>query len=91
MSHRRAADRLNVRVDEADKALLAEAATLSHMSLSAFVLAAARERAESVIAERRRIVLADETFDAFVAALETPADNAALRDLLAAPSPFESR
>lgn len=83
--------RLDLRVDEAEKALLVEAAALSHMSLSAFVLTAARERAESVIAERRRVVLDEETFDAFAAALDAPVDNPALRTLLAEPSPFESR
>ena len=83
------AARLDLRVEEAEKALLLEAAALSHMSLSAFVLAAARERAESVVAERRRVLLDDETFDAFVAALEAPVDNPALRSLLAEPSPFE--
>lgn len=90
MLHHRAA-RLDLRVDEAEKALLNEAAALLHTSLSAFVLDAARERAESVIAERRRVVLDDETFDAFVAALDTPTDNPSLRALLAEPSPFESR
>jgi uncharacterized protein (DUF1778 family) len=87
----RRAARLDLRVDEADKALLTEAAALTHTSLSAFVLSAARDRAESVIAERRRIVLDDATFDAFVEALDTPAANPALRALFESPSPFESR
>lgn len=90
MLPRRAA-RLDLRIDESDKALLNEAATLLHQSVSAFVVDAARARAESVIAERRRIVLDDETYDAFVAALDAPTDNPSLRALLAKPSPFESR
>jgi len=88
---KRRTDRLDLRVSEAEKALLAEAATMQHVSLSAFILAAARERAESVVAERRRVVLDDATFDAFVDALETPVDNKLLRALLAEPSPFENR
>ncbi len=66
----RRAERLGLRVTETDKALLNEAAALTHTTVSAFVLDAARERAETLIAERRRVVLDDDTFDAFVAALE---------------------
>jgi uncharacterized protein (DUF1778 family) len=83
--------RVDLRIDDAEKALLKEAAGLTHQSLSAFVLEAARQRAESVIAERRRTVLDDETFDAFVAALDTPADDPAVRALFATPSLFERR
>lgn len=91
MQNRRAA-RLDIRVGEADKALFSEAAALAHMSVSSFVVGAARERAESLLAERRRIVLDAESYDAFVAALDAaPTDNPALRALFAEPSPFESR
>jgi uncharacterized protein (DUF1778 family) len=83
--------RVDLRIDDAEKALLREAAGLTHQSLSAFVLEAARERATSVLAERRRTVLDDETFDAFVAALDTPTDDPGVRALFATPSPFERR
>jgi uncharacterized protein (DUF1778 family) len=84
-------ERLGLRLSEAEKALLHEAAALAHTTVSAFVLDSARERAEALIAERRRIVLDDDTFDAFVAALDAPPeDNPRLRDLFRGPSPFAS-
>src|SRR3712207_8978778 len=50
-------DRLNLRVTEAEKALLTEAAVLEHVPLSAFVLAAARsEEHTSELQSRQYLV-----------------------------------
>lgn len=45
-------DRLQIRVNPADKALLERAAAASHLNVSAFVVQAAALRAEEVLAER---------------------------------------
>lgn len=84
-------ERLGLRVSESDKAMLAEAADAEHTTVSSFVLAAARARAEEVLADRRTIRLSAEAYDRFVAALdEPPADKPRLRRLLADDeSPFD--
>jgi uncharacterized protein (DUF1778 family) len=66
------ADRLQIRVDPADKALLERAAAAAHVNLSAFVVQAAAARAEEVLAERPSIRLSPEAAAAFSQALEQP-------------------
>jgi len=65
-------DRLQIRVDPEAKRLLEQAAASTHLSVSAFVLRAASQEAESVLAERPLIGLSAEAADAFRTALERP-------------------
>jgi len=67
-------ERLNLRVSSADDALLREAAGVQKKSLSEFVVESARERAEWILADRRRFVLEDSVWAEFVAALDRPAE-----------------
>ncbi len=53
-------ERLQIRVDPADKALLERAAEATHLSVSAFVVQAAASRAEEILAERSSIRLSPE-------------------------------
>ena len=74
-------DRLQIRVNPADKALLERAAAASHLNVSSFVVQAAALRAEEVLAERSSIRLSPDAAAAFSKALEQPAE---VNDRLAA-------
>ncbi|MHB8594725.1 MAG: type II toxin-antitoxin system TacA family antitoxin [Acidimicrobiales bacterium] len=65
-------DRLQIRVDPEVKRLLEQAAASARLSVSAFVLRAASQEAESVLAERPLIVLGAEAAEAFRNALDLP-------------------
>jgi uncharacterized protein (DUF1778 family) len=67
-------ERLQIRVDPADKALLERAAAASHLNVSAFVVQAAASRAEEILAERSSIRLSAQAATAFNEALERPAE-----------------
>lgn len=67
-------ERLQIRVDPADKALLERAAAASHLNVSSFVMQAAALRAEEVLAERSSIRLSADAAAAFSEALERPAE-----------------
>jgi len=67
---RRKADRLELRLEPANRRLLDEAAAASSMSTSAFVLSHATEAARQVLADRTTFVLPDDRWDAFVELLE---------------------
>jgi uncharacterized protein (DUF1778 family) len=56
---------INMRTDAERKRRLQTAADLSHESLTAFVLSAADERAERVIADSRTTLLPTDFFDEF--------------------------
>jgi uncharacterized protein (DUF1778 family) len=66
-------ERINLRVDPEVDALLREAAALEHKSLSAFLLDAAREKAQRTLDTYRRIEVSAEEFDRLEAELERPA------------------
>lgn len=66
-------ERLQIRVDPADKTLLERAAAASHLNVSSFVMQAATLRAEEVLAERSSIRLSADAATAFSEALERPA------------------
>jgi uncharacterized protein (DUF1778 family) len=66
-------DRLQIRINPADKALLERAAAASHLNVSSFVVQAAALKAEEVLAERSSIRLSPEAATAFSEALEEPA------------------
>lgn len=67
-------ERLQIRVDPADKLLLERAAAASHLNLSAFVVQAAAAKAEEILAERSSVRLSREAAVAFSEALERPAE-----------------
>ncbi len=67
-------ERLQIRVDPADKLLLERAAAASHLNLSAFVVQAAAAKAEEILAERSSIRLSREAALAFSEALDRPAE-----------------
>ena len=66
-------ERLQIRVEPAEKAVLERAAAASHLNVSAFVLQAAAFRAEEILAERQSIRLTPQAAEAFNEALGTPA------------------
>lgn len=65
-------ERLQIRVDPEAKRLLEQAAASARLSVSAFVLRAASQEAESVLAERPLIALGAEASEAFRDALDRP-------------------
>lgn len=65
-------ERLQVRVDATSKRRLEDAATEVRLSLSAFVLQAAQQMADQVLAERQVIRLSPEAAAAFEEALTRP-------------------
>ncbi|MGC4773359.1 DUF1778 domain-containing protein [Micromonospora sp. DT44] len=77
------AERLHLRLDERQKALLEAASEASGDSVSTFVLKAATEAAADVLADRRVFLLDEDAWQVFDEALEAPAqDVAGLRELL---------
>jgi uncharacterized protein (DUF1778 family) len=66
-------DRLQLRVDVASKRRLEEAASAAHLSVSAFVLQAANQAADDLLAERRTVHLSPSAAAAFAEALSRPA------------------
>lgn len=67
-------ERLQIRVKPDEKRLLERAADAAHLSVSAFVVAAAAERAESVLAERQVVALPAAAAEAFSIALNRPGE-----------------
>jgi uncharacterized protein (DUF1778 family) len=82
-------ERLQIRVNPAEKRLLEQAAQSAHLSVSAFVLQAASHQAEQLLAERQTITLTPEAATAFAKALAEPAAvNERLRAALRRPRKF---
>ncbi|MEX2649697.1 MAG: DUF1778 domain-containing protein [Alphaproteobacteria bacterium] len=76
---------INLRADRHRRALIDRAAAALGKSRSEFMLDAACREAEAVLLDRRVFELDGSAFGRFVAALDAPpADNPALRRLLAA-------
>jgi len=67
-------ERLQIRLDLAEKRLLERAAAAEHQSVSAFVLHAAPSRAEEILAERSVIGLSPRGAEALEQALARPAE-----------------
>lgn len=79
-------DRLQIRVAPERKRLLEEAAKSAHLSISAFVLRAAEQRAEEELLDRQIVRLAPKAAEAFAEALLRPADvNKRLAEALSRP------
>lgn len=82
-------DRLQIRVDPAEKRLLERAAAVSHVSVSAFVLQSAALQASEVLAERSLIELSPAAAAAFSEAMSMPsAVNERLAAAMARPRQF---
>lgn len=80
-------ERLHLRVEPEQKALLEAASRASGDTVSAFVLRVAAEAAADVLAERRVFVLDEPTWQVFDRALARPAkEMPGLRELLSAPT-----
>jgi uncharacterized protein (DUF1778 family) len=85
------AERLHLRVDAQQKALLEAASAATGASVSAFVLAAATEAAADVLADRRVFMLDQQAWQVFDEALTRPAgDVSGLRELLAPPTVLDT-
>lgn len=69
----RKADRLELRLEPAQRRLLDQAAAAQSTTVSAFVLSHATVAAQGVLADRTTFVLPAERWDAFVHLLERPA------------------
>lgn len=67
---RRKNDRLELRLEPAQRHLLDEAAAAAEMTVSAFVLSHATEAAREVLADRTSFVLPADRWDAFTGLLE---------------------
>jgi len=65
-------DKIDIRISPAAKRILQEAARERHTTISQFVIDSALSSAQNVLAERTRINLDAEQWDAFVAALDAP-------------------
>ncbi|WP_219070293.1 type II toxin-antitoxin system TacA family antitoxin [Candidatus Mycobacterium methanotrophicum] len=65
--------RLQLRVDATSKRRLEEAAAEAHLSVTAFVLQAANQAADNVLAERQTIHLSPDSAAIFAEALNQPA------------------
>jgi uncharacterized protein (DUF1778 family) len=86
------AERLHLRVDAAQKALLEAASKAAGVSVSTFVLTVATEAAADVLADRRAFVLDESSWQVFDQALNRPAEDVAgLRELLAGPTVLDPR
>jgi uncharacterized protein (DUF1778 family) len=80
-------ERLHLRIDADQKALLEAASAVAGASVSTFVLAAATEAAADVLADRRVFILDEAAWHVFDEALARPAhDVAGLRELLHSPT-----
>lgn len=85
------AERLHLRVDAEQKALLEAASAAAGTSVSNFVLAVATEAAADVLADRRVFVLDEDSWQVFDEALSRPArDVAGLRELLHSPTVLDA-
>lgn len=70
----RRSERINIRVEPKVDQLLRRAACVQHKSLTAFMIDAAWERAEMVLADQRRLEVRAEEFDRVLDELDRPAE-----------------
>ena len=85
-------ERIEIRLASAEKERIRQAAILSHLNISEFVLRAVRSVADEILASQTRFVLPEDQMNAFYAALDQPAQSIPrLRELLKKPSVFETQ
>jgi len=83
-------ERLAIRIAPEAKDVLRRAAEKEHASLSYFIVRAALDRAETLLAEETRFVVSQAAMEAFCAALDAPPrDIPELGKLLSEPSILE--
>jgi uncharacterized protein (DUF1778 family) len=83
-------ERLHLRLSPTDDELIRAAAHAEDVSISEFVLRAARASAAEALADRRHVVLDAKTWDALDARLAKKGTrNEKAAELLSRPSPFE--
>jgi uncharacterized protein (DUF1778 family) len=84
-------EKLDLRISPAAKLALRRAAAMDRKSVSDFVLDSALEQAERLLAEQTRVDLSEDSWLAFMAALDAPATapDPRLVRLLNEPSVFE--
>jgi len=63
-------ERMDLRTSPEIKALIARAAATSGVSLSAFLIAAAQERAKQILSESETLILSPSDWEAFFSALD---------------------
>lgn len=81
------AERLHLRVEPAQKALLEAASRAAGDTVSGFVLRTATEAAADILADRRVFVLDEQAWQVFDQALARPASEVpGLRELLSTPT-----
>ena len=84
--------RINLRASESEVDAIMRASALSGVSVSAFIMMSATERAERTLADARHFELSAERWQAFAAALDRPARKLPrLRRLLQEPSILDRR
>lgn len=64
--------RIDVRVTDAQDAVIREAAALAGQTVTAFLLSAAQDRARELLDDRRHLVMSDRAFERLVAELDQP-------------------
>jgi len=64
--------RIHLRATEREVSTISQAAAAAGVSVSAFILTSAAERAEQALADQKHFVLTDEQWRAFTAALDRP-------------------
>ena len=81
--------RLNIRASLAEKTVVEQAASLTHMGVSQFMLQAALRSAEEVLTDQTRFTLPADRWQRFTARLDRPAKVIpALSDAASKPSPL---
>ena len=83
-----AKQRVNLRIEQEDRALFARAATVHRESLTQFLVESGRERAERLLADRTSFRIDSEAWQELVAAMDRPAKpRPELARLLSRPRP----
>ena len=83
-------EKLDLRLTPQAKQRLFAAAEAQNRTVSEFVLQSALERADEALADRRLFLMPEDSWDAFMAALDAPArDLPRLNRLLSQKTPFE--
>lgn len=80
--------RVNLRINESDRALFDRAASERSQTLTQFLVESGRERAERLLADRRNFAIGDEDWQALMDAMDRPAKaNPRLVDLFSRSKP----
>ena len=81
-------DRINIRVDSADRELFDRAAEAGDENLTQFLIESGRERAERLLADRTTFQVAEENWQEIVDVLDRPAEpKSELIELFSRPRP----